>query len=356
MMGERSIITGMKGRGNRKGLFDKQKWLFVKANVMPAFRRLLLDRPGPMFVGLFLTRRCNLECSYCFSRKNIKDPSLDEVKKRVDKIKEIGCNIIYFMGGEPTLRKDIVEITRYCNDKGMFIVMNTNGRLLNKKMIDELSEAGMNSMVVSLDGVKKLKQSRKTLFDNPHLLSLLEHASCQEGMSITINTVLTGENTKDVIPLLIKASEHGLMMTTCLQTQPPSTFVDKGLNTRFSDEDAKKIHKLLDGLIEKRGEGYPLFEPIYCYKRMKEFLKGKYNWNCKAGRHFFSVDCDGSVSLCPETKTLGIHISDIDKSYYQKYKRLFEKQLKKCNKACVENYALCHSYYDDHKLRFLFNK
>jgi len=308
-----------------------------------------------MFVGLFVTRNCNLDCSYCFIKKNSKDPPLNDLKERIDKIKEIGCNMVYFMGGEPTLRKDIVELTRYCNKQNMFVVMDTNGTLLSKELIDKLADAGMNSMVVSLDGINRARQSKKTLSDNPCLIEDLEYASMKKGLFIAVNIVLTGLNTREVIPLLERITGKGIIITTCLVTQPPSKFISYSKNTVFNKKQLKELDLLFDTLIKKKKEGYPIFEPIHCYEHMKEFIRGRYNWRCGAGRHFFSVGLGGEISLCPETKSLGVNIKGIDKNYYQTYKGMFEKRLVECNKSCVENYALCESYYSSHKLRFFLS-
>lgn len=332
-------------------IIDKHKWKFVKCNIMPALRRLILDRPSPMFVGIFLTRNCNLECSYCFTRRKSKDPTTAEIKKRIDKVKELGCNIIYFMGGEPLLRKDLLSLTKYCSKKHIFTVMNTNGTLLSKDIIKSLAEAGMNALVVSLDGINEVKQSKKTLTYHPGLLNNLEYA-IRKGMKVTINTVITSSNSGEAAQLLELLKDRKIMMTTCLVTRHMSTVCSTGKNTKYNTEEQKKLSKLFDIFIKKIKQGYPVFEPVFVYERMKEFVRGKYSWRCNAGRHFFSVDCDGKVSLCPESVSLDIYFLSLDKEYYRKHKKIFFRQLKACNKSCVENYAVCESYYSDHKLNF----
>lgn len=335
-------------------IFDKQKWLFVKANIGPAFRRFFLDRPSPMFVGLMVTRNCNLDCSYCFVRKKSKDPSTEDLKKRIDKIREIGCNVVYFMGGEPMLRKDIVELTRYCKSKGMFVCLDTNGTLLTKRSIDELSGNGMNVLVVSLDGIKKLAQSKKTLHDNPALVDILRYASQDKHMGVFVNMVLSCSNTGEVMPVLEKISGTGISMTTCLMSKNQENLHLYKNNTMFDKKTKKELGLLFDRIIRAKEKGCPMFEPVYCYERMKEFINCRYDWRCGAGRHFISIDPNGFLALCPETKHLGIRFENLDKHYYKKYKSLFKKEKTSCNRICVQNYAVMASYYNKNKIEFLF--
>ena len=332
---------------------DRQKWAFVKANVMPAFRRLLLDRPSPIFVQLFVTRKCNLKCSYCFKRReNQKDPSTRELKKRIDKLKELGCNMISFMGGEPTLREDLIELTRHCKSRKMFVSMDTNGVLLTKDYVDELAETGMNTIVVSLDGINRLPHSKKTLADNPKILDVLEYAYKEKGMRVFINIVLTKKNIDEVVPLIEEIKDKGIIFAICLAFKAPSDSMISEKTPQYTKKEIKNFDKLFEKLVEMKKQGYPMFEPLWYYENLKNFVRGKCNWKCRAGRHFFSVDTDGKFMLCSDLKPLKVNLLDLGKDYWERYKKEFDKQIKKCNKTCPENYAVCDWRYNENKWGF----
>lgn len=237
-------------------IIDKHKWKFFKCNVVPAFNRLLFDRPSPMFVELFITRRCNLRCSYCFTwRKNFKDPSTEEIKKRIDKLKELGCNVISFMGGEPTLRKDLVELTKYAHKKKMFVSMDTNGTLLSKTLIDKLAKAGMDSVVVSLDGINKLKTSQKTVFNNPSIIDNLEYALKHKGIRAFTNFVLTKENIKEVIPLLELIKNKKIIFAISLITKNPECRINKKRIFNIQKKKFSHLINYLTNLSKRKNRG-----------------------------------------------------------------------------------------------------
>lgn len=331
---------------------ENKKLKFLKCNIGPAFRRLLLDRPSPMFVELFVTRRCNLRCSYCFTwREGGSDPSISEVKQRIDKIKELGCNVISFMGGEPTLREDLPELVKYCSNKKMFVSMDTNGLLLDKNLIDKLSDAGLDAVVVSVDGINKLKSSKKTFAANPRVLSNLIYAS--KKINAFVNLVLTKENIDEVIPMLDMLKGTGIIFTLSLITKNPECRL-KGVR-KYSADEISSFDRLFEELIDKKKSGYLMFEPLEYYIQLKDFIRGKFDWHCTAGRHFFSVDADGKFLLCSDSKPLDINIMQMGKDYWKAHKDTFKAQLARCNATCPENYAYCAGHFSKNKMEFVIH-
>ncbi len=75
--------------------------------------------PPPLNAGtIFLTRRCNKECDYCYTEKDYnpkEELSLEENKKVIDKFKELGVWYLAFSGGEPTLRSELADSIRHAN-------------------------------------------------------------------------------------------------------------------------------------------------------------------------------------------------------------------------------------------------
>ena len=95
---------------------NKKKLKFFKV-LFPAYIRIL-RRPTPTWVHLFITRKCNLDCDYCFQKDNTKsDLSNMEIKRIIDKLYSHGTRILSFLGGEPTIRKDFVDLVKYANKK-----------------------------------------------------------------------------------------------------------------------------------------------------------------------------------------------------------------------------------------------
>ena len=124
-------------------------------------------------------------------------------------------------------------------------------------------------------------------------------------------------------------------------------------NLEYSDEEVKQFDILFDRLIQMKKKGYLMFEPPEYFHKLKEFIRGKHDWKCRAGRHFFAVDADGRFMLCSDSKPIEKNLMDMDKHYYKIHKDDFDRQLAVCNRTCTENFAFCSSHYSDHKIEFL---
>ena len=106
-----------------------------------------------------MTRRCNLKCIHCYSNSaDIEYPdelTTEEGKKLIDDLAAFGSPVILFSGGEPLIRKDLLELAQYATDKGMRAVISTNGTLITKEIAAKLQKIGLSYVGVSLDGLAK---------------------------------------------------------------------------------------------------------------------------------------------------------------------------------------------------------
>ncbi len=106
-------------------------------NILESTRRLV-DRK-PMQCSLYVTDRCNLDCAYCTEYDNSRaHPPIEELKKWVKKIRELGTMRIALVGGEPLTHPDIVELVRYCRELGFATSLTTNGFLLTREKVKAL--------------------------------------------------------------------------------------------------------------------------------------------------------------------------------------------------------------------------
>jgi molybdenum cofactor biosynthesis enzyme MoaA len=98
---------------------------------------------------------CNNNCRFCVQahKKQFGDRSTSEIKKDLDLAKQ-ECSDVVFTGGEPTIRKDIIELVSYAAKLGFDrIQIQTNGRrLCYEDFCSELMNAGANEFGVALHG------------------------------------------------------------------------------------------------------------------------------------------------------------------------------------------------------------
>lgn len=117
------------------------------------------------YLRISVTDRCNLRCIYCMPEEGIKDLlphheilSYEEILRIVEIGIDLGITKIRVTGGEPLLRKGIVNfIERLARIEGIQdIGMTTNGILL-KKFAKDLHNAGLKRVNVSLDSLDESK-------------------------------------------------------------------------------------------------------------------------------------------------------------------------------------------------------
>jgi len=106
-----------------------------------------------------LTRRCNLECIYCYnsSSRNPGLPDFDfDLLKRILRDAYIyGIRSITYLGGEPTLHPKINEIIKFTKDIGMEeVCLYTNGTIMNERLLDSINEY-VDSVVLHMDTVRR---------------------------------------------------------------------------------------------------------------------------------------------------------------------------------------------------------
>jgi len=126
----------------------------------------LVDAQGRAitYLRLSLTDRCNFRCSYCapLGQEQREDPlSRDEVARLVSIFARLGVRRVRLTGGEPTLRRDLLEIVGAVGATPGIeeIALTTNGQAL-AELAAPLRQAGVTRVNVSLDSLDPQKLTR----------------------------------------------------------------------------------------------------------------------------------------------------------------------------------------------------
>jgi MoaA/NifB/PqqE/SkfB family radical SAM enzyme len=98
---------------------------------------------------------CNAMCRTCDRWREQPDPrtlSTAEGKSLIAQLAQAGVLHLCFTGGEPLLRKDIFELIACAHENKLSTSMFTNALLLNERRANELINAGLDAVYISLDG------------------------------------------------------------------------------------------------------------------------------------------------------------------------------------------------------------
>ena len=94
------------------------------------------------------TRRCNLHCAHCYTdssdREYPDELSTDEALAMVDNLAAFGSPVLLISGGEPLTRPDLEIVAAHAVDRGMRVVVSTNGTLLTPERAASLAEVGIS--------------------------------------------------------------------------------------------------------------------------------------------------------------------------------------------------------------------
>ncbi|MGI5228533.1 GTP 3',8-cyclase MoaA [Actinoallomurus sp. CA-142502] len=180
---------------------------------------MLVDGYGRVATDLrvSLTDRCNLRCTYCMPPEGLDwlpKPELltdDELVRLVRiGVERLGVTEVRYTGGEPLLRRGLVDIVARTSALGAEISLTTNGIGL-ARLAAPLAEAGLHRVNVSLDTLDR--ETFKRLAHRDRLPDVLDGMAAAERAGlrpVKVNAVLMREiNDADAVPLLRFCLEKG---------------------------------------------------------------------------------------------------------------------------------------------------
>jgi radical SAM protein with 4Fe4S-binding SPASM domain len=127
----------------------------------------------PYVISWNLTYRCNLACEHCYldaggtpqvDTENFADRSelgTDDCFRVIDEIAAFAPECVTILtGGEPLLRRDILEIVKRAAERGLWVVVGTNGVRITENVARRLAEAGARGLSLSLDALDPDRHDR----------------------------------------------------------------------------------------------------------------------------------------------------------------------------------------------------
>jgi MoaA/NifB/PqqE/SkfB family radical SAM enzyme len=121
-------------------------------------RKINYPLAGPKVLQISLTSRCNLSCRMCSITNSLPEDqelSTAQILRLIDEAQGYGIKEILLTGGEPFLREDLFEISRYCHSKGLRSIVTTNGTLINELVVESIISSKISHLHFSIDGFKE---------------------------------------------------------------------------------------------------------------------------------------------------------------------------------------------------------
>ncbi|HYE15669.1 MAG TPA: radical SAM protein [Pyrinomonadaceae bacterium] len=317
-------------------MIKRSTHLKLKLREAAFIARGLMSSRHPVLAHVIPMRRCNLACTYCNEFDKVSDPvPLEEMRRRLDKLADLGTSIITISGGEPLMHPDLDQIIRRIRERGMIAGLISNGYYMTPERIRRLNGAGLQHLQISIDNLEPDEVSKKSLKNlDKKLQNLAEHAD----FHVNINSVIGGgiKNPEDALVIARRAQELGFTTTVGV--------IHDG-------------HGILKPLAERERAVYDELKRTSKsdYARLGWFqdnlAAGKPNdWRCRAGARYLYICEDGLVHYCSQQRgTPGIPLeqytqADIDREYKT------EKWCAPlCTVACAHKVAILDNWRDPQK-------
>lgn len=232
-----------------------------------------------------------MQCAYCNWWKTEK-PELPTSKALavIDNICSLGVSFFDFSGGEPMLRRDLIQLAKRVSSHNCLVSMNTNGTLLKRENASKIANV-FDVVVVSIDGpqeyhdrIRGVAGTFKKAFETVKTLK-----SC--GVEVGVNSVISPWNI-EVLPSFI---EQLRSIVDFVQVQPVHPYPPP-MENRPS---AEKLLTLQEYLLSLKQEA-PSFltVPKEFIEGFKLFFDGKAPKICDAGRLYVAIDPAGNLLAC----------------------------------------------------------
>ncbi len=251
-----------------------------------------------------LTMKCNMRCQHCGS--SCEDAMPDELTTEealdfCDDLKELGLTYITLSGGELTTRADWNIIASKLVKNEIVTSFITNGWLLKDDIIKNAKEAGINTIAISIDGLKDTHDGIRMPGSFERNIKNLKKIK-EENMIPAVITTVQKQNIEELEELYQCLKSVGIMTWQIQIALPMGNFKEQK-SEYLQPED---INRIIDFAYSKIDEemiidladciGYYSKKDIALKK--KRFGENTFWQGCNAGKHSIGILCNGDIVAC----------------------------------------------------------
>lgn len=271
---------------------------------------MLIDSHGRKvsYLRLSITDRCNLRCLYCRPQDewtfipHEQILSFEEMAELVDVARQAGVEKVRLTGGEPFARKDFIPFVGRLHVKypDLDLRITTNGTLLADR-VDELREAGISCLNISLDTLQRKKFEEITKIDAYDQVRAGIDACLKGGLRVKVNVVaLKGINDDELPGFVDFARDNGVDVRFI-------EFMPIGYQSRWSRDnywpaeeiisEVEKLVPLEEVLVASRNSGPARMYGISGGSGRIGVISAVSNHFCESCNRF-RVTSDGKLRTC----------------------------------------------------------
>ena len=281
---------------------------FAAASKAASKKRIAAEKQGihiPSFLIASITSSCNLHCAGCYSRCNesttdaepVEQLSSDEWSRIFDEADELGISFVILAGGEPTMRRDIIEAAG--KKKNMLFPIFTNGTFISERYFELFDKCRNLIPIMSIEGGREVTDSRRGNGIYDRLIANMTELQ-RRGLVFGASVTVTTENAEEVSSdrFLGELENLGCKAVIFVEYVPVT---DESMELAPGDRE----REILDKAIERLRAGNS--EMMYVSFPGDEKSSG----GCfAAGRGFFHINSHGGAEPCPFSPYSDINVKD----------------------------------------------
>ena len=248
----------------------------------------------PPFLIASITSKCNLHCAGCYSRCNhatvdsepVKQLTDEEWQAVFDEAEALGISFILLAGGEPMLRRDVIEAAG--KKKNILFPIFTNGTYLDERYLELFDKCRNLIPVMSIEGNRELTDERRGKGIYDRLIANMDEIK-KRGLIFGASVTVTTRNYKEVTSqaFLNSLAKKGCKVIIFVEYVPVTEE-----SSELAPSDSEREY-LQNEIIQLR-ETHP--EMVYISFPGDEKSSG----GCvAAGRGFFHINSHGGAEPCP---------------------------------------------------------
>lgn len=272
---------------------------------------------APVYVQFYITARCNLTCEQCniiYANSDVRECTIDEVKRIADNFAKMGVAIVLLTGGEPFARKDLPDIIYAFESRGVHVRMQTNG-FATEDQIARAVEAGGKDISISLDSLQPVIQDKingsfnKSWHEALKAIALFTKYLPKEGSFASLGCVLQPQNMGDIEDVVRFGSEiswfSSLVPAHVSDYAHPMGFRTFDQELRFKSDEFPVVDAVIERVRAMRKEGYLLYDSDQYLDDIKRFVRNQAttwrshnNGVCDSPNLYFALLPNGEFAPC----------------------------------------------------------
>jgi radical SAM protein with 4Fe4S-binding SPASM domain len=248
-----------------------------------------------------LTNRCPLECKHCYNNLPMNDfvarareLTLDDYKRLLDELADLGCLWLLFTGGEIFARRDFLDIYAHAKRRGFLITLFTNGTMITEKIADYLADMRPFTIEITLYGGTKETYEKLTGIPG-------SYDRCMRGIDLLLERKLPLK--LKTVALSINKHEIPLMRQMAADRGVEFMF-DAMINPRIDCSSSPLAVRLKPSEIVELDLDNP--ERVSEWRRLARdhapapYVEGESRqiYQCGGGINSFAIDPYGDLSIC----------------------------------------------------------